>query len=53
MGANFHGNSEKLIIVVLNFVTATSTGTWHCTSVIDIRARSRSRSSLLLSHAYL
>ena len=54
VGANFRGNLKrpsKSIFVVLNFVTVTSPGAWHCTSddVIDIRARSR---SLLLSHTY-
>ena len=37
---------------IQSMVTATSIGVWHCTSddVIDTHARSRSRSSLLLSH---
>ena len=45
---------SKLIFVVLNFVTATTPGMWHCATddVIDTHARSRSRSSLLLSHTY-
>ena len=45
MGSNFRGKSEKalkLIFVVLNFVTATRQGAWHCCTnddVIDTRAR--------------
>ena len=45
VGANFRGKSErpsKLIFVVLNFVTATSPGAWHCCTsddVIDTRVR--------------
>ena len=54
---NFRGKSErpsKLIFVVLNFVAAISPGAWHCTSddVVYTCARSRSQSSLLLSHTY-
>ena len=41
---------SKLIFMVLNFVTATSPGVWHCCTsndVIDTLAR-----NLLLSHTY-
>ena len=46
MGANFRGKSEKALKIILNFVTVTSPGVWHCTSddVIDLHAKSRSRS---------
>ena len=44
VGSNFRGKSEKAlkIFVVLNFVTATSLGAWHCCisdDVINTRAR--------------
>ena len=40
MGANFCGKSEikalKINFVVLNFVTATSPGAWHCCTSDDV-----------------
>ena len=39
MGANFRGKSKrpsKLIFVVLNFMTVTSPGAWHCCTSNDV-----------------
>ena len=44
---------SKLIFVVLNFVTATSLGAWHCCTSDDvIDTRARDLLFLLLSHTY-
>ena len=54
MAGNFRGESEKALkinFVVLNFVTATSPGAWHCCisdDVIDTHAR-----NLLSTKPYL
>ena len=36
MGANLCEKAFKLIFVLLNLVTATSPGVWHCTSGDDM-----------------
>ena len=43
---------SKLIFVVLNFMTATSPGAWHCCTKRWCNWYKCSRSSLLLSHTY-
>ena len=43
VGANFRGKSKKALkinFVVLNFVTATSPGVWHCCTSDDRYTRS-------------
>ena len=56
MGANFCGKSEKALkinFVVINFMTATSPGAWHCCINDDvINTHTHDLLCLILSHTY-